>query len=122
MKNKFSVLLDPLFGYILYLVIFYRVTFLKGGQYRKNQEFESQEFDGEFHSVDPDSLKITIDEILSGGGGEREEMDYTVAVPTANHARSQGQRLLAPCAIKRLRSRPPIEVCRKTRNAGRLLM
>lgn len=52
-----------------------------------NQEFESQEVDGEFHSVDPDSLKITIDEILSGGGVEREEMDYTVAVPTANHAR-----------------------------------
>ena len=52
----------------------------------KNQEFESQEFDGECHSVDPDFLKITIDGILSGAGVEREEMDYTVAVPTANHA------------------------------------
>ncbi|UNU22198.1 hypothetical protein D0A34_06410 [Microcoleus vaginatus PCC 9802] len=52
----------------------------------KNQEFESQEFDGECHSVDPDFLKITVDEILSGGGLEAEEMDYTVAVPTANHA------------------------------------
>ncbi|MEG5016437.1 MULTISPECIES: hypothetical protein [unclassified Microcoleus] len=52
-----------------------------------NQEFESQEFDEEFHSVDPDSLKITVDEILSGGGLEAEKMDYTVAVPTANHAR-----------------------------------
>ncbi|MEG3919098.1 hypothetical protein [Microcoleus sp. POL10_C6] len=48
----------------------------------------NQEFDGNFHSVDPDSLKkITVDEILSGGGVERDEMDYTVAVPSANHAR-----------------------------------
>ncbi|MEG4576104.1 hypothetical protein QUA56_26060 [Microcoleus sp. N3A4] len=39
-----------------------------------NQEFESQELDGEFHSVDQDSLKITVDEILSGGGVEAEEM------------------------------------------------
>ncbi|MBE9121349.1 hypothetical protein IQ269_11205 [Tychonema sp. LEGE 07199] len=53
----------------------------------KNQEFDSQEFDEEFHSVDPDSLKVTVDEILSGGGLEAEEMDYTVAVPTANHPR-----------------------------------
>ena len=53
----------------------------------KNQEFESQEFDGECHSVDPDFLKITVDEILSGGGVEVEEINYTVAVPTANHAR-----------------------------------
>jgi hypothetical protein len=46
-----------------------------------------QEFDEIFHSVDPDSLKkITVDEILSGGGVEREEMDYTVAVPSANQA------------------------------------
>lgn len=52
-----------------------------------NQEFESQEFDGEFHSVDPDSLKITVDEILSGGGVEAEEMHYTVVVPTANDAK-----------------------------------
>ena len=53
-----------------------------------NQDFDTEEFDGEFHSVDPDSLKkITVDEILSGGGVEVEEMDYTVAVPTANHAR-----------------------------------
>jgi len=50
-----------------------------------NQEFDSQQFDGEFHSVDLDSLKeITVDEILSGGGVEAEEMDYTVAVPTAD--------------------------------------
>ena len=48
----------------------------------------NQEFDENFHSVDPDSLKkITVDKILSCGGVEREEMDYTVAVPTANHAR-----------------------------------
>ena len=48
----------------------------------------NQEFDENFHSVDPDSLKkITVDEILSGGGLEREEMDYTATVPTANHAR-----------------------------------
>lgn len=54
----------------------------------KNQEFDTQEFDRNFHSVDPDSLKkITVDEILSGAGVEVEEMDYTVAVPTANHAR-----------------------------------
>lgn len=53
-----------------------------------NQEFESQEFDGEFHSVAPDSLKkITVDEILSGGGVEAEEMHYTVVVPTANDAK-----------------------------------
>ncbi len=53
-----------------------------------NQEFYTQEFDRKFYSVDPDSLKkITVDEILSGGGVEVEEMDYTVAVPTANHAR-----------------------------------
>ncbi|MEG4007207.1 hypothetical protein QUA41_15990 [Microcoleus sp. Pol11C1] len=46
-----------------------------------------QEFDENFHSVDSDSLKkITVDEILSGGGVEREEMDYTVAVPSANQA------------------------------------
>ena len=46
-----------------------------------------QEFDENFHSVEPDSLKkITVDEILSGGGVEREEMDYTVAVPSANQA------------------------------------
>ncbi|MEG4395343.1 hypothetical protein [Microcoleus sp. BROC3] len=51
-----------------------------------DREFDSQEIDGEFHSLDPDSLKITVDEILSGGGIEAEEMDYTVAVPTANHA------------------------------------
>lgn len=50
-----------------------------------NQEFDSQEFDGNFHSVDLDSLKeITVDEILSGGGVEAEEMHYTVVVPTAN--------------------------------------
>ena len=55
---------------------------------QKNQEFDTQEFDGNFHSVDPHSLKKnTVDEILSGGGVEVEEMDYTVAVPTANHAR-----------------------------------
>jgi hypothetical protein len=53
-----------------------------------NQDFDTEEFDGEFYSVDPDSLKkITVDEILSSGGVEVEEMDYTVAVPTANHAR-----------------------------------
>ncbi|MEG5032654.1 hypothetical protein [Microcoleus sp. AT3-D2] len=48
----------------------------------------NQEFEENFHSVDQDSLKkITVDEILSGGGVEREEMDYTVAVPSANQAR-----------------------------------
>ena len=53
-----------------------------------NQEFDTQEFDVNFHSVYPDSLKkITVDEILSGGGVEVEEINYTVAVPTANHAR-----------------------------------
>ncbi|MBW3584443.1 MAG: hypothetical protein KY448_00990 [Cyanobacteria bacterium 0813] len=53
-----------------------------------NQDFDTEEFEREFHSVDPDSLKkITLNEILSGGGVEDEEMDYTVAVPTANHAR-----------------------------------
>ncbi|MEG4350325.1 hypothetical protein QUA70_12905 [Microcoleus sp. LAD1_D5] len=51
-----------------------------------DREFDSQEFDGEFPSVDPDYLKITVDEILSGGGVEAEEMDYTVAVPTPKHA------------------------------------
>lgn len=55
---------------------------------KNNRKFDSQELDGEFHSVDPSSLKkITVDEILSGGGLEDEEMDYTVAVPTANRAR-----------------------------------
>ena len=58
-----------------------------------NQEFDTQEFDGNFHRVDPDSLKkITVDEILSGGGVEVEERDYTVAVPTANHARISRER------------------------------
>jgi hypothetical protein len=53
-----------------------------------NQEFEIQQCDGKFHSVDPDSLKkITVDEILSGGGVEAAEMHYTVAVPTANDAK-----------------------------------
>lgn len=52
-----------------------------------NQEFNSQEFDEKFHSVDPDSLKITVDQILSGGGVEAEEMHYTVVVPTANDAK-----------------------------------
>ncbi|MEG3905892.1 hypothetical protein QUB19_27045 [Microcoleus sp. B4-C5] len=52
-----------------------------------HQEFE-ENFWENFHSVDPDSLKkITVDEILSGGGVERDEMDYTVAVPSANQAR-----------------------------------
>ena len=46
----------------------------------------NQEIDKNFHNVDPDDLKITVDEILSGGGVEAEEMDYTVAVPTANQA------------------------------------
>jgi hypothetical protein len=33
-----------------------------------NQEFESQQLNIKFHSVNPDSLKkITVDEILSGG-------------------------------------------------------
>ena len=60
---------------------------------QKNQEFDTQEFDANFHSVDPHSLKKnTVDEILSGGGVEVEEMDYTVAVPTANHARIPRQR------------------------------
>jgi hypothetical protein len=55
---------------------------------QNNQEFDTQEFDGNFHSVNPHSLKkITGDEILSGGGVEVEEMDYTIAVPTANRAR-----------------------------------
>ena len=55
---------------------------------QKNKELDSQEFDGNFHSVDPHSLKkITVDEILSGGGVEVEEINYRVAVPTANHAR-----------------------------------
>ncbi|MEP6487481.1 hypothetical protein NDI43_07710 [Microcoleus vaginatus GB2-A3] len=53
-----------------------------------NQEFESQQFDRKFHNVDPASLKkITVDEILSGGGVEAEEMHYTVTVPTANDAK-----------------------------------
>ncbi|MEG4055337.1 MULTISPECIES: hypothetical protein [unclassified Microcoleus] len=48
----------------------------------------NQQFDANFDSVDQDSLKkITVDEIISGGGVEREEMDYTVAVPSANQAR-----------------------------------
>ncbi|WP_445244618.1 hypothetical protein [Microcoleus sp. OTE_8_concoct_300] len=55
---------------------------------QKNQELDTQEFYGNFHSVDPHSLKkITLDEILSGGGVELEEINYTVAVPTANRAR-----------------------------------
>ncbi|MEG4107481.1 hypothetical protein [Microcoleus sp. S13_C5] len=54
----------------------------------KNQEFETQDFNGKFHCVGLDSLKkITVDEILSGGGVEAEEMHYTVAVPTANDAK-----------------------------------
>ncbi|MEG4069190.1 hypothetical protein QUA42_17985 [Microcoleus sp. Pol11C2] len=53
-----------------------------------NQEFEIQQIDGNFHSVDLDSLKkITVDEILSGGGVEVKEMPYIVAVPTANDAK-----------------------------------
>ena len=40
---------------------------------QNNQEFDTQEFDGNFHRVDPDSRKkITVDEILSGGGVEVE--------------------------------------------------
>ncbi|MEG4345503.1 hypothetical protein QUB70_19835 [Microcoleus sp. A003_D6] len=58
-----------------------------------NRKFDSQEFDVELHSVDPDSLKkITVDEILSGGGLEDEEMDYTVAVPSVNRARTPRDR------------------------------
>jgi hypothetical protein len=38
---------------------------------QNNQELDTQEFDGNFHSVDPHSLKkITVDEILSGGSVE----------------------------------------------------
>ncbi|MEG4274374.1 MULTISPECIES: hypothetical protein [unclassified Microcoleus] len=60
-----------------------------------NQEFESQQIDGKFHSVDPDSLKkITVDEILSGGGVEAEEMQYTVTLPTANDAKIHRDRSL----------------------------
>ncbi|MEG4035083.1 hypothetical protein QUA03_14770 [Microcoleus sp. S36b_A4] len=48
----------------------------------------NQELDENFHSVDQDSLKkITVDEILSGGGVEKEEMDYTVAVPNTKQTR-----------------------------------
>ncbi|MEG3977533.1 hypothetical protein QT970_23320 [Microcoleus sp. herbarium8] len=54
-----------------------------------------QKIDKNFHNVDPDSLKITVDEILSGGGVEVEEMDYTVAVPTANGAKLHGKRFNA---------------------------
>ena len=62
--------------------------FLRAVGRENNLEFDTQEFDGNFHRVNPDSLKkITVDEILSGGGVEVEEKDYTVAVPTANHAR-----------------------------------
>lgn len=40
---------------------------------QNNQEFDTQEFEESFHSVDPHSLKkITVDEILSGGGVEVE--------------------------------------------------
>lgn len=60
-----------------------------------NQEFEIQQFEGKFHCVDPDSLKkITVDEILSGGAVEAEEMHYTVAVPTANDAKIHRDRSL----------------------------
>ncbi|HSF73570.1 MAG TPA: hypothetical protein VLA84_07200 [Microcoleus sp.] len=60
-----------------------------------NQEFESQQFDVKFYSVDQNSLrKITVDEILSGGGVEAEEMHYTVAVPTANDAKIHRDRSL----------------------------
>ncbi|MEO6860677.1 MAG: hypothetical protein ABI180_03860 [Microcoleus sp.] len=52
----------------------------------------NQEIDENFHSVDPDSLKITVDEILSGGGVEAEEMHYTVVVPTANDVKLHGKR------------------------------
>ncbi|MEG4807725.1 hypothetical protein QUA82_08570 [Microcoleus sp. F8-D3] len=87
-----------------------------------NQKFESQQLDRKFHSVNPDSLKkITVDEILSGGGVEAEEMHYTVTVPTANDAKIHRDRSLdAKSSV--FDTAPPIEVCRKTRNAGRLLM
>jgi hypothetical protein len=46
---------------------------------QNNQEAE------EFHTIDASSLKsITVEEILSGGGVDPEEIDYTVQVPTAN--------------------------------------
>lgn len=65
-----------------------------------NQEFDSQEFDGNFHSVDLDSLKeITVDEILSGGGVEAEEMHYTVVVPTANDAKLHGKKFNAKSGV-----------------------
>lgn len=54
---------------------------------QNNQELDTQEFDGNFHRVDPHSLKkVTVDEMLSGGDVEVEEINYTVVVPTANHA------------------------------------
>ncbi len=60
-----------------------------------NQEFDSQQLDRIFHSVNPDYLKkITVDEILSGGGVEAEEMHYTVTVPTANDAKIHRDRSL----------------------------
>lgn len=40
-----------------------------------------------FYTVDLSSLQnITVEEILSGGGIEPEEMDYTVPVPTTSQS------------------------------------
>lgn len=46
---------------------------------QNNQEPE------EFYTIDATALKkITVEEILSGGGVDPEKIDYSVQVPTAN--------------------------------------